>query len=104
MPRPDPITLFVVFNLVAVPIIGRLAWAAMGGLHAGGSAGAAVVLSMSTAGGILAVNILLARATARHAKPLARRVLIGATAVTFALTIGTGFFSPVNLLLALFGR
>lgn len=95
-------TAFAVVNVIAVPLAGRLAWRVMSSLDAQQHTVFAVVISLLTAFGILAANVLLCASAARRGAP--RPVLTamwGWTVGTFALTIGAGFFSPLNLLAAL---
>lgn len=99
----SPVGAFILFNLIGVPVIGRLVWTGMGALHGAGATFGAVLVSVLAAAGVLAVNLLLTRRAARAglAKP-GVMALAAVTLVTFALTVGTGFFSPLNLIWALF--
>lgn len=97
-----PVTLFALYNLIAVPIVGRAAWLAMQMLHGDGLLLAAVALSVVAALGILAGNVVLTLRAARAGVPEGGRTALWAiTGLTFVLTIGTGFYSPLTLLQAL---
>ncbi|MEO1775134.1 MAG: hypothetical protein AAFS07_09305 [Pseudomonadota bacterium] len=96
------IALFVIANLLVVPLIGRLGWQGMEALNTGGAIFGAVLLSVAVAGGILALNIWLVRRAVLTGLPrLGEMVAYGATGLQFVLTIGTGFFSVVGLIDAL---
>lgn len=98
----QPVTAFALFNLIAVPLVGRGVWAAMLWLNAGQAVLVAVLLSVVAAFGILGVNAALTVRAARAGLPQAGRTTLWlVTGVTFALTIGTGMFSPLTLLHAL---
>ena len=95
------VTAFVLFNLIAVPLIGQLAWLTMERLREGAIV-AAVAVSVVAAVAILGVNALLTLRTGRAGAPQGvERALWAVTGLTFVLTIGTGFFSPVMLVWAL---
>ncbi len=95
------LTVFVLFNLVGVPLIGQLAWLTMEGLRDGAIA-LAVIVSVLTAAGILAANVLFTLRVGRAGAPQGVLLALWAvTGLTFALTVGTGFFSPVMLVWAL---
>ncbi|MDT8345788.1 MAG: hypothetical protein RQ752_15285 [Thermohalobaculum sp.] len=97
-----PLTGFVLFNLIGAPLIGRLVWLGMGALHGQGAVPGAVALSVVAAIAILAANLALTRAAARAGLPKSGVMALGAvTLLTFGLTVGTGFFSPLNLVWAL---
>ena len=99
-----PLSLFIAFNLVVVPIAGHLAWDGMLRLNASQGPLVAVILSLVVAGGILAVNVLLTRATVRAGLPkLGEFILWIVTGITFVLPIGTGRFSLLNFLMTLSG-
>ncbi|MEM7239609.1 MAG: hypothetical protein AAF317_05175 [Pseudomonadota bacterium] len=99
-----PLSLFGLFNLIAVPTIGHLAWDGMLRLNTTYGALAGVALSLAVAAGILAINVLLFRAARAAGLPRpAQMVLFLITALTFVLPIGTGRFSPINLLADLAG-
>ncbi|MEM6971864.1 MAG: hypothetical protein AAF577_03585 [Pseudomonadota bacterium] len=88
--------IFVVANLIAVPIAGRLAGQGMTALHGEGQTLLAVLLSVATTAIILVLNVLILRAAARHDMP--RRLEAGLAAFTlvqFGVTIGFGIFSLV---------
>ena len=96
-----PLSLFALFNLIAVPIVDHLAWDAMLRLNAEQGAGIAVLLSLLVAAGILAANILMTRWTVSSGLPkLGELILWTVTGITFVLPIGTGRFSPVNFILS----
>ena len=100
-PWQAPVTSFALFNLIGVPLIGQLAWLTMEGLR-DGAVGLAVLVSVLTAMGIAGVNIYLTlKAVWADAPPGVKLVLWGITVLTFVLTIGTGFFSPLLLVWAL---
>lgn len=92
------LALFAGFNLVVVPIAGRLAWMGIGALETAGERFAAVGLSVAVAAAILAVNVVLIRDAERAGLPrpgqMALWILSGGQ---FAATIAAGFFSLANL-------
>lgn len=97
-----PVTAFALFNLLGAPLIGRLVWLGMGALHGGGAMFGAVLLSVVAAAAILCVNLVLTRRAALGGLPKPGVMAMAAvTLVTFGLTVGTGFFSPLNLIWAL---
>ena len=101
VPWQRPVTGFVLFNVLGVPLIGRGAWAAMESLRADAIA-LAVGVSVLAAVAILGMNaVLTLRADHAGVPPGVRAVLWAITALTFVLTIGTGFFSPLTLVWAL---
>ena len=96
-----PLTVFALFNLIGVPLIGRGAWVLMESLRVDAIM-AAVAVSVGAALVILAANVLLTlRAERAGVPPVGRSLLWAVTAVTFLLPIGTGFFSPLMLIHAL---
>jgi len=98
----SPVTAFILFNLVGAPVAGRVLWLGMGALHGQGATFGAVLLSMAGAGAILAVNVVLTRRAALgglHKQGV--MAMAAVTLVTLGLTVGTGFFSPLNLAFAL---
>lgn len=96
------IATFLVANLVIVPLAGRLSWLAMEGLNDTGSRFAAVFLSVLVAAAIMTVNVWLIRRAVLAGMPKIGEMLgFGAAGLQFVATIGTGFFSLVNLALAL---
>lgn len=101
-PWKAPVAWFVLFNLIAVPFIGRVIWFLMLQLNAGEARFAAVALSLAGALGILAANaVLTVRATRAGLPRKGQAALWLVTGGTFAVTIGFGVFSPVELVLAL---
>lgn len=95
------VTSFVLFNLIAVPLIGQMAWLTMEGLRDGAIA-MAVLVSVLVALAILGVNVVFSWKARRAAAPSGAQMTLWAiTALTFVLTIGTGFFSPLMLVWAL---
>lgn len=97
-----PLSLFIVFNMVVVPITDRLAWDGMLQLTASHGPLAGVGLSLAAAAAILVANILIYNYARSSGLPgLGQMVLFVLIAVTFALPIGTGRFSPVNLIIDL---
>ena len=101
-PARTIVLLAAAVNVLAVPVLGRLTWRGMETLNADGSRVAAVLLSLGVAVAIFAVNAGFARALSRTDAD--RRSVAGlwfVAVMTFGLTIGTGFFSPINLLVAL---
>ncbi|MEM7528649.1 MAG: hypothetical protein AAF416_13355 [Pseudomonadota bacterium] len=98
------LALFAGFNLIGVPVAGRLAWLGIGALETSGERFAAVGLSVAVAAGILAINVVLIRDATRQAMPrlgqMALWVLAGAQ---FAVTIAAGFFSLLNFVVAVMG-
>lgn len=96
-----PVTLFVLFNLIAAPVIGRLTWMAMLRL-AEDLRLWSIVISVVVPFTILTVNAWLTVRASRGGVPgKGRAAMWILTGATFALTIGTGFFSPVSLIHAL---
>lgn len=99
-----PIAMFVGFNLIVLPIVGRLAWMAMLSLNTTGDIWLAVAVSLLVTLVALGVNLWLCREASRAGAP---RPLVyalwGVTVLTFGVAIGFGAFSPVNLILALLG-
>ncbi len=98
------VTWFTLFNLIAVPLIGRGVWALMLAFAREDFRLVSVLVSVLGAVAILGVNAWLTRRAARAG--LGRRgqmVMWLVTGGTFALTIGFGTFSPINLLIALVG-
>lgn len=94
-----PLTFFVLFNLIGAPLIGRLVWLGMVNLDAGSMRLAAVLLSVLGATAILAVNVVLTRRSIAAGLPdPGGSILWIVTGLTFILTIGTGFFSPLTLI------
>ncbi len=97
-----PVTWFALFNLIAAPLIGRGVWALMLTLNAEQLRLAAVMVSLAGALGILAVNAWLTHRATRAGLPRGGQMAMWLiTGGTFALTIGAGVFSPINLILAL---
>lgn len=97
-----PVTWFALFNLLGAPFIGRAVWVVMQSLDAREAVAAAVAMSLVGAVGILAVNAGLTWWATWAGLPRKGQMMLWLIAGgTFALTIGTGFFSPVNLVLAL---
>ena len=97
-----PVVYFVLFNLLAAPLIGRGAWLLLQGLEAEGSRIAAVTMSVLAPVGILTVNALITFWATREALPRRGRAILWIiTAGTFLLPIGFGTFSPVNLVIAM---
>lgn len=93
---------FIAANLVLVPIIGRLGWLGMETLNNAGATFVAVLLSVAVAAAILVLNIWLLRRAVRAGLPkLGELVCFLVTGLQFVGTIGTGFFSLVNLVAAL---
>lgn len=93
---------FILFNLICVPLVGRLVWLGMGALHGQGTVVGAVLLSIVAAGAILSANVVLTRRAALgglHRQGV--MAMAAVTLLTFGLTVGTGFFSPLNLVWAL---
>jgi hypothetical protein len=97
-----PVAWFVLFNLIAVPFLGRALWMFMLQLNASDARLAAVALSLAGAVGILAVNVILTARAARAGLPREGRMALWlVTGATFAITVGFGVFSPLELALAL---
>ncbi|MEO0819752.1 MAG: hypothetical protein AAF074_04905 [Pseudomonadota bacterium] len=95
---------FVVFNLVAVPLLGRLAWMAMEALNADGARFAAVLVSLAASVAILAGNVVVIRwATLGEMPRLGQMGLWIFTGTQFAVTIAAGFFSLVDFAWVLLG-
>ena len=95
-----PVTWFVLFNLLATPFVGRAVWYFMQQLNAEQARLGAVALSLAAAIGILAVNSLLTwRAMQSGIPRTGYQVMWLITGLTFVLTIGFGFFSPINLVI-----
>jgi hypothetical protein len=101
-PWQPPVTWFALFNLLAAPLIGRAVWMVMQQLNAESAVAAAVGLSLAGAIGILGVNVTLSWWATRAGLPRHGQMALWLiTGGTFVLTVGFGFFSPVNLLTAL---
>ena len=97
-----PVTWFALFNLLAAPFIGRAVWLFMQQLNAGDAILGAVALSLAGAVGILAINGYLSMRATREGVPRrGRQAMWLITGGTFVLTIGFGFFSPIDLVIAL---
>ncbi|MEM9370892.1 MAG: hypothetical protein AAGA26_07020 [Pseudomonadota bacterium] len=97
-----PLSLFCLFNLIAVPIIGHIAWDGMLRLNSEAGPIAAVGVSLVVSAGILVGNILLFRAARAADLPRpGQMVLFVLIGLTFVLPIGTGRFSPINLMVDL---
>lgn len=98
------LALFAGFNLIGVPIAGRLAWLGIGALEASGERFAAVGLSVAVAAGVLAINAVLIRDATRQAMPrLGQMALWIIAGAQFATTIAAGFFSLLNFVVAVIG-
>jgi hypothetical protein len=96
------VTWFALFNLIAAPFVGRGVWLAMQYLNADSAILGAVALSLAGVVGILAVNSYLTVQATREGLPrTGRQAMWLITGGTFVLTIGFGFFSPINLLIAM---
>ena len=99
-----PVTWFALFNLIAAPLIGRGIWALMLTLVTEDFRLVAVLVSVIGAVGILAVNGWLTwRATRAGLGRYGQMAMWLITGGTFAITIGFGVFSPINLAIALVG-
>jgi len=97
-----PVVYFVLFNLLAAPLIGRGIWLAMQQWNDAGDRMIAAALSLAAAVGILAVNTLITVWATREGLPRRGRTILWLiTGGTFILPIGFGSFSPVNLVIAL---
>lgn len=97
-----PVIWFVLFNLLAAPLIGRAIWRMMQALNADSALAAAVGLSLVGAVGILAVNGYLTWQATRAGLPRQGQMAMWLiTGGTFVVTIGFGVFSPINLAIAL---
>ena len=97
-----PVTWFALFNLIAAPFVGRAVWLFMQQLNADSAILGAVALSLAGAVGILAINATLSvRATREGLPRRGRQAMWLITGGTFVLTIGFGFFSPINLVIAM---
>jgi len=97
-----PVTWFALFNLIAAPFVGRAVWLLMQQLNADNARLGAVALSLAGALGILAVNGALTWWAMRESLPRrGRQAMWLITGGTFVLTIGFGFFSPINLVIAM---
>ncbi|MFQ5567808.1 MAG: hypothetical protein ACE5EU_15760 [Paracoccaceae bacterium] len=97
-----PVTWFALFNLLGAPFVGRAVWFLMMQLNNEHLRLASVALSLGGAVGILVVNAILTRRAGREGLPRhGQQAMWLITGATFVLTIGFGFFSPVNLLIAM---
>lgn len=95
-----PVTWFALFNLIALPLIGRGVWALMLALDAGGLQLVAVLVSLAATVAILGVNVWLTRWATLEALPRRGQMAMWlVTGATFAVTIGFGVFSPINLVI-----
>jgi hypothetical protein len=103
MPRWGlPLAAFVVFTLVVAPVIGRIAWRAVANANAGQGPIAGALLAVAGSAVILALNAALVLWARDRGLPRRGQMALWlVTGATFALTTGTGFFSPVNLIRAL---
>ena len=104
--RPDewkvPVTWFALFNLLVVPVGGRVLWYLMLSWNTADLRLMSVALSILGAAAILGVNTTLtlwARRVGLARGGLTAMWLI--TGATFLITIGFGVFSPINLILGL---
>ncbi|MBY8977282.1 hypothetical protein KHP62_15810 [Rhodobacteraceae bacterium NNCM2] len=98
------LSVFAVFNLIVVPILGRVAWDMMLGLHETHGSLAAILVSLVTAAVILLINVVIFQWTKAAGLPRpGQMILFIIIAVTFVLPIGTGRFSPVNFIASLMG-
>ena len=96
------VTWFALFNLIAVPLAGRGIWALMFSSEREALRLASVLLSVAGAVAILAVNVWLTRrATLAGLGRGGQMAMWIVTGLTFAVTIGFGVFSPINLVIAL---
>lgn len=101
-PWKAPVAWFALFNLLAVPFIGRAIWMVMLRLNAAEAQLAAVALSLAGALGILAANAILTAQATRAGLPRRGQMAMWLiTGGTFAVTIGFGVFSPIDLALGL---
>lgn len=97
-----PVAWFVLFNLIAVPFLGRALWMFMLRLNAADGQLSAVALSLAGALGILAANAILTALASRAGLPRNGQMAMWlVTGGTFAITVGFGVFSPLELVLAL---
>ncbi len=97
-----PVTWFALFNLIAAPFVGRAVWLFMQQLNAGDARIGAVALSLAGAVGILGINGTLSWWAMREGLPRRGQMVMWLiTGGTFVLTIGFGFFSPINMVIAL---
>ncbi len=95
-----PATWFAFFNLLVAPIGGRVVWYFMLLWNNEDLRMMSILLSIVGAVVILGVNVYLTRWARVSGMPrigLTAMWLI--TGVTFLITIGFGFFSPINLIL-----
>jgi hypothetical protein len=98
------VAMFAGFNLIVLPIMGRLAWMAMLSLNTTGDIWLAVALSLVVTLVALGVNLWLCREASRAGAPRPLVYLFwGVTVLTFGVAIGFGAFSPVNLVMAVLG-
>ncbi len=97
-----PVTWFALFNLLAAPFVGRAVWLFMQQLNDDNARVAAVALSLAGTLGILGINSALSWWAMREGLPRRGQMAMWLiTGGTFVLTIGFGFFSPVNLVIAM---
>ncbi|MEM8792383.1 MAG: hypothetical protein AAGE80_12260 [Pseudomonadota bacterium] len=100
----NAVSAFAAFNLLAVPTMGRLTWLGMSRLTESNGPFAGVMLSLVMVVLILLINIALYRWAVRRGLPKpGQMVLFLIIGLTFALPIGTGSFSPINLAINLLG-
>ena len=96
-----PVTWFALFNILGAPFAGRSVWQLMQDFHAEGAVAVAVAMSVVGAVGILAVNAGLTWWATRSGLPRKGQMALWLiTGGTFAMTIGFGVFSPINLVVA----
>jgi hypothetical protein len=97
-----PVTWFVLFNLIALPLIGRGIWTLMLALNADELRLAGVLVSVLGTLLITLINAWLTQWATWAGLPRRGRMAMWlVTGLTFALTIGLGVFSPINLLIML---
>ena len=97
-------TFFVLFNLIALPLIGHGIWTIMLALNADDYRLSGVLVSVIGTLLITLINAWLTQWATRAGLPRrGQMVMWGITGLTFALTIGLGVFSPINFLVMIAG-
>ncbi len=99
-----PVTWFALFNLIALPLIGRGIWAVMLALNADEMRLAGVLVSVLGLVAILGLNAWLTHWATRAGLPRRGQLVMWlVTGATFAVTIGFGVFSPISLVIMVIG-
>lgn len=96
------LSVFILVNLVAVPMAGRLTWNWMLRVTQSHGSIAGAAISLAVAAAILVINVLIFRQAKASGMPRpGQMVLFLLIGLTFVTPIATGRFSPVNLVIDL---